>query len=102
MVAKHQQKVALVWPSVEGRVEGITTAPCQNGESIVTAQYSYFLGEYQSGSFCRVFSTENQADNFVHGIKDKKIQVRYNPSCPEKSIVEEDDIDAISPLTGFA
>jgi Protein of unknown function (DUF3592) len=100
---KHQQKVALAWPSVEGRVEGITTAPGRDGKSCtVTAQYSYFLGEYQSGSFFRFFSTEDEADDFAHGIKDKRIQVRYDPSTPEKSLVEEDAIDAIAPVPEIA
>jgi len=47
---RRKQKIALSWPSVEGCVQFVSVAPIPKSSAyIATLQYSYFVGEYQSG-----------------------------------------------------
>jgi len=87
------------WPTTEatilwGKVE-------REGPRRIWAEitYSYFVGEYRSGTYLRTFRREEDADEFVRHIKDRRIQVRYKESTPEKSTILDRDLEMIAPLT---
>jgi hypothetical protein len=91
---RRKQKIALAWPSVEGRVQFASSAPIRDSSSYsATLQYSYFVEEYRSGSYTEVFDSENGADRFVEMMKNQKVPVRYNPRKPDDSLIEEADVE---------
>ena len=60
--------------------------------------YSYFVGEYRSGTYIRHFRKEEQADDFVSQLRDRRIQVRYKESDPENSVILDRDLELIGLL----
>ena len=91
---KHKEKIALAWPCVEGSVQFASIAPIPKSSAYVaTLQYSYFVGEYQSGEYTETFDSEIDADDFVRKMKDQKVPVRYNPKDPAESLIEEADVE---------
>lgn len=91
---KRKQKIALAWPTVEGHVQFTSIAPVRDSSAYsATLQYSYFVGEYQSGSYTEVFDSENGAIDFTERMKDQKVPVRYNPRKPDDSLIEEADVE---------
>lgn len=90
---KRKQEAALDWPSIEGSVQFATVSLIRDSTWYsVTLQYSYFVGEYRSGEYSQNFPTESDADDFAKAMKDKKVQVSYNPAKPEDSILDESSI----------
>ena len=55
--------------------------------------YTYFIGEYRSGKYHHDFGSEGQADDFVRQMKDKRVHIRYHPSDPDKSVLEQSVIE---------
>jgi hypothetical protein len=91
---RHRQKIALAWPCVEGHVQFVHVAPIRDSSSYsANLEYSYFFGEYLSGSYTEVFDSENDATEFVEKMKDQKVPVRYNPKKPDDSLIEEADVE---------
>ena len=92
---QHQLEIADGWPAIEGRVE-FTSVSLTGGRNatyfMVTLTYSYFVGEYRSGKYTATFALESEANDFAESMKDKKVQIRYNPAEPDKSILEETSI----------
>ena len=93
------------WPSVEGNIQyasvavTATSSPSifdsMKNEYCVTLEYSYFVGEYRSGKYVRVFGDdfESEANDLVERMKDKKVRVRYNPSNPDESVLDPSFIE---------
>jgi len=93
-VEKRKEKIALAWPSIEGRVQFVSVAPIRDSSSYTaTLQYSYFVEEYRSGEYTEVFDSEHGANDFIQKMKDQKVPVRYNPKDPDKSLIEEADVE---------
>jgi hypothetical protein len=49
------------------------------------------------------FHKQDEADEFLRQIKDKRIQVRYNPTKPDESAILDRDLEMVallSPLRG--
>ena len=55
-----------------------------------------YLGEYRSGKHLHHFRREEDADEFVRQIKDKRVQVHYNASDPDKSVILDRDLEMIA------
>ena len=82
------------WPSVDGWIQYGEVEPVQNTNLILaTLTYSYFIEEYRSGTYTHQFSKKSDADEFVSQLKDKHVPIRYNPSKPDESDIEESDIN---------
>ena len=90
---KRKEKTALNWPAVEGHVQTCSTTPLRNGSYMVTFEYSYFVGEYRAGQYIETFESENEADKFIHMMKNQNVPVRYNPRNPDESLIEEADVE---------
>jgi hypothetical protein len=102
---RRKQRIALEWPSVEGCVQVVIVASDITDSSKYAASlaYSYFVEEYQSGSYTRVFSSEEDADNFARQMKDRKIPIHYNPQKPDDSVLGDEDVEEFArqtPLLG--
>jgi Protein of unknown function (DUF3592) len=84
------ENIAQGWPSVEGVVIGGTVAPIPKTRQFhVTLQYTYFVDEYRTGKYVHDFPSEPEADDFVRQLKDKRVQIRYKQSNPDKSVLEQ-------------
>ena len=57
--------------------------------------YSYFVGEYRVGRYVRNFRREDDADEFVRQVRDKRLQVHYKESSPDTSVILDRDLDLI-------
>jgi hypothetical protein len=99
----RQNKAFSGWPSTEARVQYArvhTEGPKQHW---VELTYTYFVGEYRSGTHVHWFRKEEEADEFVRQIRDKRLQVRYNPAKPDESAILDRDLEMVvllSPLSG--
>jgi hypothetical protein len=65
---------------------------CATGSSLLTP---ITLGEYRSGKHIHNFRREEEADEFVRQVKDKRVQVHYDASNPEKSVILDRDLEVI-------
>jgi hypothetical protein len=61
--------------------------------------YSYFVEEYRSGTYIRRFKREEQAEEFIRQIKDKRIQIWYKDSDPDSSVILDRDLEMMALLT---
>jgi hypothetical protein len=94
------ERIAQGWPSVEGTIHSGKVTPIpKTTRYLATLQYSYFVQEYRSGTYVHEFTRESDADNFVRQLKDKRIQIRYNESNPDKSVLEQSVIEQQIQLT---
>jgi hypothetical protein len=90
----RQENIAQGWPSVEGIIISGKVAPIPKTSRFhVTLQYTYFVEEYRSGKYFHDFSNESEADDFGRQMKDKRVQIRYNQSNPNKSVLEQSVIE---------
>ncbi len=97
---KRKQRIALNWPSVQGCVQFVSVAPITDSSDYnAILEYSYFVGEYRSSKCTHVFPSEEDANKFIQTMKDKTISVHYNPRNPDKSVVEDDDIEEQIPFS---
>jgi hypothetical protein len=91
---RRRRKMALVWPTVEGHVQSVSVDTINNSSSYgTTLRYSYFLEEYRSGEYSKMFDSEYDANQFAERMKDQRVPVRYNPKNPDDSLIEEADVE---------
>ncbi len=85
------------WPSIDGRMHDGKVEPSDSGNrSVASFYYDYFLGEYRCGTYQQEFQKEQQAQDFVSQMKDKHVTVRYNPSNPDESVVDDKSVPAFT------
>jgi hypothetical protein len=94
----RQQRAIAGWPTTQatilwGKVE--REGPRRSWAEIT---YSYYVGEYRSGFYLRRFRDEEDADEFVRQIKDKKVQIRFKESDPETSTILDRDLELVVPI----
>jgi hypothetical protein len=90
----RDENAAQGWPSVEGLIiSAEATRIAKTSRFIVTLKYSYFLTEYHYGEYVHDFATEAEAKEFASQLRNKHIQIRYNQSKPDKSVLEQRAIE---------
>lgn len=90
----RDENAAQGWPSVEGLIiSAEATRIAKTSRFIVTLKYSYFLTEYHYGKYIHEFSKDSDAQEFARQLKDKHIQIRYNQSNPDKSVLEQSVVE---------
>jgi|SRR5579862_1663223 len=95
---QHREEMEQSWLSVEGTVQYTSAAlvfDTKRNQYYATLEYSYFVGEYRSGKYVQTFGddSEAEANAFAEAMKDKKVQVLYNPSNPNKSDLDSSSIE---------
>jgi hypothetical protein len=96
----RNENAAQGWPSVEGRIIGGKVTPVPKTSRFhASLEYTYFIEEYRSGRYDHDFSSEADADNFVRTMKDKRVQIRYKQSNPDKSVLEQRTVEQYILLT---
>ena len=94
----RQRKAVEGWPATEATIQ-ICRVHKEHGRKFwAEVTYSYFVGEYRSGTYIRNFRKEEQADDFVRQLRDRRIQIRYKESDPENSVILDRDLELIGLL----
>jgi hypothetical protein len=94
----RQNRAFAGWPSTEATVlygKVHTEGPRQHWAELT---YSYYVEEYRSGTHVHRFRKEEEADEFIRQIKDKLLQIRYNPAKPDQSVILDRDIEMVALL----
>ena len=93
---RRREDIAQSWPTVEGNILGGRVAPTPKTTRFqATLSYSYFVEEYRAGEYVHEFQKESDADDFVRQLKGKRTQIRYKPSNPDKSVLEESAVEQL-------
>ena len=91
---RRRETIAQSWPSVEGIIiSGKVTPIPKTTRFHATLQYTFFVEEYRTGKYVHEFTREIDADDFVRQMKDKRVQIRYKDSNPDKSVLEQSVIE---------
>jgi hypothetical protein len=87
------------WPSTQATIQWGKTH--NEGPRSIWAEitYSYFVGEYRSGTYVRFFRREEQADEFIRQLKDKQVQVHYKESDPDTSTLLDRDLEMLASIS---
>jgi hypothetical protein len=93
---RRRENIAQAWPFVEGVIlSGTVERIRKTSHYNATLQYSYFVEEYRTGTYVHEFAKEPEADEFVRQLKDKRVQIRYKQSNPNKSVLEQRVVEQI-------
>jgi hypothetical protein len=88
------ENAAQGWPSVEGLIVSGEVKPIPKTSRFhASLTYTYFVEEYRTGKYDHDFQNEADADDFVRQLKDKRVQIRYKQSNPDKSVLEQSVIN---------
>lgn len=96
---KGKQNKAAGWPSVEGVIVSSKSEHIPKTHLyLATLTYSYFVEEYRAGKYAREFSNESDADEFARSMKDRRLQIRYQQSKPDISVIDQSALEQLSPF----
>jgi hypothetical protein len=94
-VQKRLQRKAMEgWPAADARIHG-GNVHHEGRRFWAEITYSYYVGEYRSGTYVRGFKREEQADDFARQLKDKTVRVHYKEADPDRSVLLDRDIELI-------
>ena len=97
---RRRENLAQGWPSVQGVVVSAKVQPLpQTKHFHAILQYTFFVDEYRTGKYVHEFSNEDDADEFVRQLKDKRLQIRYKQSNPDESVLEQSVVEQYVMLT---
>jgi Protein of unknown function (DUF3592) len=89
-----QNRAMAGWPATEATIQWGKVH--QDGRKLwAEFTYSYFVGEYRSGTYLRRFRKEEDAEAFIRQAKDKRVQIRYDSSNPDRSVVLDRDLELV-------
>jgi hypothetical protein len=91
---RRKESWAQGWPSAEARIlHGKVVPVPKTNRYLATLTYSYYVEEYRSGTYTHEFTREAEADEFIRQMKDKKVQIRYDPGRPGNSVLEQSAVE---------
>jgi hypothetical protein len=91
----RQNKAMDGWPATEATIQSGEVHNKGWRTFWVEITYIYYVGEYRTGKHVHRFHREEDADEFVRQVKDKRVQVHYNASDPDKSVILDRDLEVI-------
>jgi hypothetical protein len=94
----RQNKAMAGWPATDATILNGQVHKQGIRRYWVELTYTYFMDEYRSGKHVRRFHREEDADEFVRQVKDKRVQVHYNASDPNQSVILDRDLEVIALL----
>ena len=96
---RRQDRASGGWPSTDATVQYGKVHKEGPRQYWVELTYTYFVEEYRTGTHIHRFHKEEEAEEFLRQIKDKRIQVRYNPGKPAESAILDRDLEMVVLLT---
>jgi hypothetical protein len=94
----RQRRAMEGWPAVEGTVQSGEVHSSGRWSHWAEISYTYYVGEYRLGHYVKHFRSEDAAYNFVAQLKDKRVQVHYDGSNPDTSVLLERELEMIALL----
>lgn len=95
---RRQAKAMDGWPATDATI--LSGAVHTEGmRHWVELTYSYYVGEYRSGKYVHHFRREDEADEFLRQVKDKRVHVHYDTAIPDKSVILDRDLEMVALLT---
>jgi hypothetical protein len=94
----RQNRAFVGWPSTEATIQYGTVHNGGPRQYWVELTYTYFVEEYRTGMHVHRFRKEDEADEFLRQIKDKRLQIRYNPAKPDESVILDRDLEMVALL----
>jgi hypothetical protein len=92
---RRQAKAMEGWPMTEATIQsGKVHSEGRRHWAEIT--YSYYVGEYRSGTYVHNFRKEEEADEFVRHLRDKRLPVHYKESSPDSSVILDRDVEMIA------
>jgi hypothetical protein len=93
----RQNKAMAGWPATDATIQSGQVHK-EGMRYWVELTYTYYVTEYRSGKHVHRFRREEDADEFVRQIKDKRVQVHYNASKPDNSVILDRDLEVVALL----
>jgi hypothetical protein len=91
---RRQARAQEGWPSTEATIQS-AKVHVEGRRHWAEITYTYFVDEYRVGTYLRNFKREEEADDFVRQLKDRRLQVHYKPNSPETSVILDRDLEMI-------
>jgi hypothetical protein len=93
---RRQNKAMAGWPATDATIQ--TGKVHKEGWRRYWAElaYAYYVGEYRAGKYVRHFRREDEADEFVRQVKDKRVMVHYDNADPNRSVILDRDVEIIA------
>lgn len=96
---RRQAKAMDGWPMTDARILNGRVHKEGLRRFWVELTYSYFVGEYRAGKYVHRFRREEEAEEFIRQVKDKIVDVHYESSDPDCSVILDRDIELITLLS---
>jgi hypothetical protein len=93
----RQNKAISGWPATDATIQNGSVHK-EGWRVWVELTYTYYVGEYRTGTHVHKFRREEQADEFVRQVKDKRVHVHYDSNHPEKSVILDRDLELVAML----
>lgn len=94
----RQRRAVEGWPATDATILGGQAHKQGLWRAWAEIHYSYYVGEYRSGTYVRRFRREPEADEFIRQVKDKRVHVHYDPAKPENSVILDRDLEMVALL----
>ena len=91
---RRQTKAMEGWPATQATIQS-GKVHTEGGRHWAEITYTYFVDEYRVGTYVKNFKREEEADDFVRQLKDRRLQVHYKPNSPERSVILDRDLEMI-------
>jgi hypothetical protein len=91
----RQNKAMAGWPATDGTIQSGEVHK-QGLRYWVELTYTYYVGEYRTGKHVHHFRREEDAGEFVRQVKDRHVQVHYNASKPDNSVILDRDLEMVA------
>jgi uncharacterized protein DUF3592 len=96
---RRQNRAMAGWPATDAIILSGQAHKESSRRIWVELTYSYYAGEYRAGKYIHRFRKEDEADEFIRQVKEKRIHVHYNRSDPEQSVILDRDVEMVVLLT---
>ncbi len=91
---RRQTKAMEGWPATQATIQS-GKVHTEGGRHWAELTYTYFVDECRVGTYVKNFKREEEADDFVRRLKDKRLQVHYELTSPDTSVILDRDLEMI-------
>jgi hypothetical protein len=102
-VRRYWQKLredrAASWPSADAVIQSVIVLP-HDGHDVQISYRYYAMQEYRYGKYSRHFRSKTPAEQFADAIRGRSLQIRYDETNPEVSVLMERDLELVGALQG--